>query len=58
MHYRNRVLSANTLMSVALVKKDSVNYTSAMATLSSTLYWALVKVFVKCQLELDKEKSS
>jgi hypothetical protein len=36
----------------------SANSTSATASLPSTFYRALVKVFAKCLLALDKEKSS
>jgi hypothetical protein len=50
--------SAMALPSVTLGKEVSINYTSAMASLSSTFCLALDKDFVECHSVLDKEKSS
>ena len=51
-------LLCTTEDSITLDKEDSINYTSTMTSLPSTLCRALEKVFVEFHLVLDKEKSS
>lgn len=49
------LLEQSTLPSVVLGKKDSMNCTLIMTSLSNTLCRALDKVFTECQLKLDKK---
>jgi hypothetical protein len=49
--------STNSLSSVTLDIKDTLNCTSAMTSLLSTFCQTLNKVFAECQLLLCKEKS-